>query len=285
MRLDGKIALITGAGSGIGRELAIEAANRGLVQYLVGRRSSKLEQTRRRLKPGAVAHCVEADITAAEGRLAIRNAVERGGHGLDILVNNAGCISNRPFLESADADVARMVDTNLMAPILLTRDLLPFLQRSGGARIVNIGSIYGDIATPGFAVYAATKFALRGLSDALRHELAADGIGVTYAAPRATQTEGIERISAALKRQGVVLDDPAPVARWIWSAVERERRSAYPPTVERLFVGIQRILPALIDRALGGKRRDRQSHGASPTESDPEWTAAPTAERPYTKSR
>lgn len=273
MWLDGRTALITGAGSGIGRELAIEAAGRSLVLYLVGRRPSKLEQTRRRLRPGAVAHCVEADITSADGRLAIKNAVERGGQDLDILINNAGCISNRSLLESADADVTRMVDTNLTAPILLTRDLLPFLQRSDRARIVNVGSVYGDIATPGFAIYAATKFGLRGLSDALRRELAAEGIGVTYVAPRATKTEGTERISAALKRQGIVFDDPATVAGWIWSAVERERRSAYPPTVERLFVGIQRIFPSLIDRALK-KRNARTSPTASPTGNGSDQTAA-----------
>ena len=163
-----------------------------------------------------------------------------------------------------------MLDTNLTAPILLTRDLLPLLKRSAGARIVNVGSVYGDIAAPDFAVYAATKFGLRGLSDALRRELAAEGIGVTYAAPRATETEGIERISEELKRQGNRFDDPATVARWIWSAVERERRSAYPPTAERLFVAIQRVFPVLIDRALGKRRQgeprpaDQAGSGAKP---------------------
>ena len=250
MRLDGKSALITGAGSGIGRELAVEAGQRGLSLYLVGRRLSTLEQTRSRLKPDAVTHCIAADVTTPEGRLAITNAVEAGGHGLNILINNAGTIANDLLQDSADADVSRMVDTNLIAPILLTRDLLPALKRAAGARIVNVGSVYGDIAAPGFAVYAATKFGLRGFSDALRRELAGDGVGVTYVAPRATRTEGVENISAALTRQGVNFDDPTAVAGWIWEAVERERRSAYPPTAERFFVAIQRILPALIDRSL-----------------------------------
>lgn len=268
MRLEGKTALITGAGSGIGRELAIEAAARGLVLYLIGRRYENLEQTRKRLRTDAAVHCIKADITTAAGRLAISNEVEGSGNGLDILVNNAGCISNASLAESSDTDVTRMIDTNLTAPILLTRDLLPLLKRREGARIVNIGSIYGDIAAPDFAVYTATKFGLRGLSDALRRELAVEGIGVTYVAPRATQTEGIARISAALKRQGIVLDDPAKVAAWIWSAIKRERRSAYPPGIERLFVGIQRFLPSLIDRALN-KRPEKAPYDSIPAKSSP----------------
>ena len=278
MRLDGKVALITGAGSGIGRALAVEGARRGLALYLVGRRLPMLEQTRSRLNPGAFAQCIEADVTLADGRLTILEAVEQGGGNLDILINNAGCISNGSLLASLDAEVTRMVDTNLIAPILLTRDLIPLLKQSQGARIVNVGSVYGDIAAPGFAVYAATKFGLRGLSDALRRELAVEGIGVTYVAPRGTQTEGIRSVSAALQRQGIVLDDPTKVAGWIWSAIERERRSAYTPTVERLFIAIQRMFPSLIDRALR-KSRQGQPGGASAVASDSAGAENSTAPR------
>jgi len=281
MRLDGKIALITGAGSGIGRELAVAGADRGLALYLVGRRLAMLEQTRSRLRPGSVARCIQADITTADGRQKIRQTVEQGGRNLNILINNAGCISNGSLLTSIDPEVTRMVDTNLIAPILLTRDLVPFLKQSQGARIVNVGSVYGDIAAPGFAVYSATKFGLRGLSDALRRELAAEGIGVTYVAPRGTETEGVAPVSAILQRQGIVLDDPAKVAGWIWSAVERERRSAYPPTAERLFVALQRLFPSLIDRALRG-RVQGQFDAAGPTEamvSDSQWADGSTEPR------
>ena len=265
MQLEGKAALITGAGSGIGRQLAITAARRGLVVHLLGRRMSKLEQTRRSLPPGAVSYCIAADITLAEDRLAVRAAIAGSGQGLDILVNNAGCLSHGALADAGDDEVIRMVDTNLLAPILLTRDLLPLLRRSARARIVNVGSVYGDIAAPGFAVYSATKFGLRGFSDALRRELAADGIGVTYAAPRATETEGIEQIAGHLKRQGQSIDDAETVSNWIWAAVERDRRSAYPPTSERVFVAIQRLFPSLIDRALGKQavRLDRAAGSSS----------------------
>ena len=254
MRLDGRTIVITGAGSGIGRALAAEAARRGARLYLVGRRPAALEQTLRRLPPGTEARCIPADITSPEGRHAIKAAVETGSGVLDILVNNAGCITNGAFAEISDAETARMLDTNLAAPILLTRDLLALLRRSPRARVVNIGSVYGDIAAPDYAVYAATKFGLRGLSDALRRELAQESIGVTYAAPRTTDTEGVQAFAAELKHQGSALDNPAKVAAWIWKAVEKERRSVYPPSAERFFVLLQHLFPAVIDRALAKRR-------------------------------
>lgn len=268
MRLDGKAVLITGASSGIGRALAAEAARRGASLWLVGRRPAALEETRRKLPPGAKVHCIAADVATAEGRRAIRRAVTDDGGVLDILVNNAGCITKGPFAEISDEETLRMLHTNLAAPALLTRDLLAPLRRAPRGRVVNIGSVYGDIAAPAYAVYAATKFGLRGLSDALRRELAPEGIGVTYAAPRATNTEGVQAFAAELKRQGNPLDEPAKVAAWIWNAVERERRSVYPPSGERLFVFLQRIFPAVIDRALA-KRRDtaaRESQNAGGAE-------------------
>lgn len=261
MRLDGKAVLITGAGSGIGRALAVEAAARNPALYLIGRRIEALEETRRQLESGAEAHLVVADITKVKGRQTVRRAVEAGGRGLDLLFNNAGFIAIGSLSTCSDGDALRMIETNLVAPILLTRDLLPPLARPPAGRIVNVGSIYGDIAAPDFSVYAATKFGLRGFSDALRREVAAEGIGVTYVAPRGTRTAGVEPFAAALECQGTVLDDPAEVARWIWAAVDRERRSAYPPTAERLFVALQRLLPSLIDRALRKKKAPNWREG------------------------
>lgn len=250
MRLSGKTVLITGAGSGIGRALAIHAAAQGSNVLLVGRQLSKLEETKSLFRPGSFAGCYEADVTTNEGRLAIKTAVVQGERGLDVLINNAGCILNQSLLESLDCDVERMIKTNLLAPIFLTRDLLPILRKSGKSRVVNVGSLYGDIAMPGFSVYSATKFGVRGLSDALRRELSEEGVGVTYVAPRATLTEGVASILPTLKKQGIVPDDPMSVADWIWSAIERGQPNAYPPAKERLFVAIQRIFPSIIDQVL-----------------------------------
>lgn len=96
---------------------------------------------------------------------------------MDILINNAGVLAVGHLADMADGDLERMAQTNLIAPMALTRDLLPALRVSKG-RIVNIGSVFGDIAYPFFAGYSATKFGLRGFSDAMRRELSGSGIGV-----------------------------------------------------------------------------------------------------------
>jgi short-subunit dehydrogenase len=138
----------------------------------------------------------------------------------------------------------------VIAPIALARDFLPLMLRAKPARVVNIGSVFGDIPYPGFAAYSASKFALRGFSTALRREWAEAGIGVTYAAPRATRTEAAAAFSALIEATKMTLDPPELVARQIWDAVERGDQSVYPRGAERVFVLIQRLFPRLVDRAL-----------------------------------
>ncbi|MDZ5650070.1 SDR family NAD(P)-dependent oxidoreductase [Nitrospirillum sp. BR 11828] len=180
----GQTALITGAGGGIGRALAVAASERGLGVVLVGRRRPHLEATRALLRPGSPCLVVPADVTVAQDRLALKQAIEAQVGRLDFLVNNAGTLWAGPLSTMDDQALSSLVATNLTAPMALIRDLLPLLSAAGG-RVVNIGSLLGDIPYPLFAAYCATKHGLRGLSDALRRELRGQGVGVTYAAPGA----------------------------------------------------------------------------------------------------
>lgn len=239
-----KTILITGAGSGIGRALAHEADRAGHRLILVGRRPDALDLTRKTCAM-TDAICVAADITTPAGRLAIRNAVP---DRLDILVNNAGVLEVGPVGALEDAALERLLATNVAAPMALTRDLLPLL--APGGQIVNMGSVFGDIAYPYFAAYSATKFALRGFSDALRRELAPQGIAVTYIAPRATRTEAAHHFARLVTPMAMALDTPDAVAHHAWGAIVARRREQYPPTRERLFVLLQRLAPRLIDKAL-----------------------------------
>ena len=277
--LGGQTALITGAGSGIGRALALEGAQRGVTLFLVGRRPEKLRETRRLMSRHAIARPIVADISKPDGRLLIRDTILRHTGLLHLLVNNAGQFARRALADMRDAEVGNMVDVNLVAPMLLIRDLLPLLERSAPSRIVNIGSMYGDIAYPEISVYSATKFGLRGLSDALRRELAARKIAVTYVAPRATRTDAMKPFANTFEKEGVKIDGPDFVANWIWNAVEKRQRTAYSPTFERVFVALQRVAPSLIDRSLGSrpankpKRRRRWRR----IQATAEWRAARSA--------
>lgn len=241
--------LITGAGSGIGRALAVEAVRRGHMPILAGRRPEPLEETALGLT--AEARIVSADVATPEGRA--RLAAAAGGR-LDVLVNNAGTVEVGPLADQDEAAIARLIETNLVAPILLTRTLLPALRAAKG-RVVNVGSMFGDIAYPYFAAYSASKFGLRGFSDALRRELSGAGVAVTYAAPRAARTAAAGAFGHLVEPLGMTLDPPETVAARIWDAIVRGERDAYPRGKERVFVLAQRLFPRLVDASVGAQAR------------------------------
>lgn len=255
-----KTALITGAGSGIGRALAVQAAHLGFDLILVGRTQASLAETRMLIGAGVV-ELVVADVTTCEGRAAIAAAAVGG---LDVLINNAGILTVGRLACAKDEDVARMVNTNLTAPILLTRDLLPAVTARGG-RIVNIGSVFGDIAFPFFAAYSATKFGLRGFSDAIRREVSGTGVGVTYIAPRATKTAAELEFASLIEPLDMTLDSAEKVAREAWSAILSGKRESFPKGKERFFVKVQRLFPSLVDRSVCAQARSPKALAALKT--------------------
>ena len=134
--------------------------------------------------------------------------------------------------------------------------MLPLLRRAAPSRIVNVGSVFGDIGYPLFAAYSSSKFALRGLSIALRREFKPFGIGVTYAAPRATKTGAAEAYGALFEPLQMRMDEPAVVADRIWRAVAKDADNVYAKGPERLFVLAQRLFPTLVDRAIAAQLAD-----------------------------
>ncbi len=253
MRLEGKLVLVTGAGSGIGRAFCRAAAERGARLVLVGRRPAALDETLAALPRPGEHRVAVADVTDAGDRRALAASLAEGR--LDVLVNNAGVVAVGPLAQAEDAELRRVLETNVLAPMALTRELLPVLRSARQARVVNVGSVFGDIAYPLFAAYSASKFGLRGFSEALRRELHGSGIGVTYVAPRATRTPAAGAFAALVGPMGMTLDAPEAVAAGIVRAVERDARDAYPRGAERLFVLLQRLFPGVIDRAVGGQTR------------------------------
>jgi short-subunit dehydrogenase len=271
MRLKGRIALITGAGSGIGRKLAVEAARRGMTVALMGRRAEALHQTLSMMAPQRSHVALPGDITDPGTRVALRHYIERWWGRLDVLVNNAGVVSVGPLVRTSDDELERLMATNVIAPAALIRELLPLLQQAAPSRIVNVGSMFGDIAYPLFGAYSASKFGLRGLSMALRRELKEFGVGITYAAPRATNTDAAGAFARLAAPMQMRIDDPAKVARDIWAAVARDADSVYAKGPERLFVLVQRLFPQLVDRSVASQMADTRvrayliSQGVWPT--------------------
>lgn len=252
MNFDDKRVLITGAAGGIGYALAEQLLIDGARVLLVGRNADALDAALLRLGVGPErATAFQADLTIAEDR---RRVGERARHwlgGIDVLINNAGVSDFVLLEESTPEEIDRALTTNLLAPIDLSRLLLPHLRQRPDAVIVNIGSALGSVGLAGNATYCATKFGLRGFSEALRRELADSKVQVCYFAPRATQTAiNSPAANAANAELGVSVDAPQAVARQMlqWLRSGRTRGAIGWP--ERFFARVNALLPSLVDRAV-----------------------------------
>jgi short-subunit dehydrogenase len=252
MNISGSSILITGASGGIGGAIARQLAQRGASLILVNRDSAKLAAFAAELRAaGSKVVTLVGDIAqpGLPARL-VQEALEQAG-AIDILINCAGVQNFGFFAQESAADTAALFNVNTLAPIALVNAVLPHMLEKGRGQIVNLGSIFGSIGFPCFASYSASKFALRGFSEALRRELAGTGIGVSYVAPRFTRTafnrSAVTRMANALKMNQ---DDPESVAASVISAIERDDRERYLGWPEKLFVRINSILPRLVDPSL-----------------------------------
>ena len=171
--------------------------------------------------------------------------------GIDILINLAGVMDFARFDEQDPGMIQRMIQVNVEAPLQMTRYVLPQMIERRHGRIVNIGSMFGSIGFPCFTAYSASKFALRGFSQALRRELAGSGVGVTYVSPRAVKTPFNPPVVHRMAELGLMhMDDPQWVAKKIVQAIENNKQEAYIGFPENLFARLNAILPGIVSRAI-----------------------------------
>ena len=249
MELYGKRVVITGASGGIGSAIAGILDQHGCQLLLVGRDSQRLESLMRSLSGFGHAN-LKADLVSREGVEKLQTMAE--SFQADILINALGVNELVLFEDMDAADIEIQLATNLQAPMEVCQALLPQLRRSRGT-IVNIGSILGSIGYPGSVLYCATKFGLRGFSEALRRELADTGITVIYFAPRATATELNSASADAMNRElGNAVDSPEWVAEQLLISLQGGKSTNhYLGWPETLFVRINALLPSLVDKAIG----------------------------------
>ncbi len=246
-----QICLLTGATGGIGQEIARKLAVKGATLILTGRDESKLKALCDSL-PGSHDYVI-ADITSKEGRDAIEDKCMYLS-SLTMLINNAG-ISKVESFDSAPADdIEQVLNVNLLAPMMLTRQLLPLLLAQKQAHIINVGSAYGSIGFAGHSMYCASKFGLRGWTESLQREYAQSHIKFYYFAPRATKTAmnsvAVETMNNAL---GNKVDAPAAVANALIKQIEQgsaRRAFGFP---ERFFARLNGVFPEIVDSALRKK--------------------------------
>jgi NADP-dependent 3-hydroxy acid dehydrogenase YdfG len=193
--LEGKVALVTGASSGIGAATALSLAGAGARVALAARRTGRLQELVEKVRhAGGEATAIQADVAQqASAEQMIGATLERFGK-LEILVNNAGIMPLAEFAGSNPEDWRRMIDVNLLGLLYATRAALPHLKRAGGGHIVNVSSVAGRIGFPSGAVYSATKFGVVGFSEALRHEVLAQKTRITVIEPGAVATELVDHV-------------------------------------------------------------------------------------------
>ena len=187
----GRVAVITGASSGIGEATARALAADGHRVALLARRADRIQALADELGAGAIA--IEADVTDRESVVTAAGRVQQELGGADILVNNAGVMLTAPFSSDQREEHRRMVETNLLGAMTATEVFLDQLRDRGGD-LVNVSSVAGRVAPAGFAAYAATKWGINGWSEALRVELQPD-IRVTVIEPGAIATELADHIT------------------------------------------------------------------------------------------
>jgi len=256
MKAEQLSVVLTGASGGIGSALAAVLADAGARLLLVGRRGPPLACLAEGLGTGAARRRVQAlaaDITTDAGRAAIRDIA--AAQGCNTLINNAALPCFGPFAGSDAGEIDAVLHTNLIAPIQLTLALLPQLRARPAARVLNIGSATGRLGIPGFAVYAAGKFGLRGFSEALRRELADTPVRVQYLGARATRTTfNDKRADAYNRRTRTAVDAPEIVAHAALHLLLSGRSEKFIGFPETLAVRLNGLAPSLLDRAFAPHR-------------------------------
>jgi short-subunit dehydrogenase len=260
-----RTVVITGASAGIGLACARQFARAGANVVAVARGAVELENTRAelaRLGPVLAIVADVADPTAPE-RIVSGTLAQFGA--LHVLVNNAGMHARGQFGDQHGDDLAAMVDVNLRAPILLTRQALPHLIASGHGAVVNVASLAGKVPTAGGVVYSATKFGVRAFSMALADELRGTGVTVSCVSPGPVDTQFImaelDTVSDLTMSQPLVTADQV-AALVLASALDGRLERATPrlsgalATLGYVAPSMRRVLRPLLER-IGRRNKEK----------------------------
>ncbi len=266
MSLKDRTAVITGAAGGIGRAIAVSLARRGCHLALADIDDVGLAETAELAR----AHKVRVskhriDVADRVDVAEFPSAVSAEHPGVDLLINNAGVAAGGTFEQISDEDFEWLFEINFWGVVRMTRAFMPLLRASDDARIVNLSSAYGLVAPPEQTAYSASKFAVRGFSEALRHEVEGSNIGVTVVHPGGVNTSiaekarmpaGVteEEIARRLRRYRKLLRQPPEIAgETIVRGIERREARILIGSDAKMISIIARLLPVSYWKMLGRK--------------------------------
>jgi short-subunit dehydrogenase len=257
--LPGRRVLITGASSGIGAALAQQLAAEGCRLVLAARSEDRLQVLARSLnRPPDDVLVVPTDVTREADRQNVLDQAAAHFGGLDVLVNNAGVASWAHFADSSEAILRQVMEVNFFAPAELIRRAIPILVRGERPAVVNVASMCGRRAMPAWSEYSASKYALCGLTEALRGELARFDIDVLLIVPGLTRSEMPRHFLRSEGRAKIDFDrgmPPEAVAARIVRSLRKNRTETVIGRDARWILRVNRFLPRLVDFLLARKVR------------------------------
>lgn len=236
--LAGSVVAITGGARGIGRATAAALIGQGARVAIGDIDEALVEQTAAQLRAGTVG--LKLDVTDRASFATFLDQVEERLGPLDVLINNAGIMPVGPFVEETDATARRIIDINLQGVIFGSKLALARFAPRGRGHLVNIASVAGKGATPHLATYCASKFAVVGLTEALRQEFRATGIDVTVVMPVGVNTE---LYSGLAPMRGIKTPEPEDVAEAIVEALQTQRYEVYVPRRMNAILRLTTLLP------------------------------------------
>ena len=254
MDFKNKVVLITGASSGIGKQTAIEFAKLGSSIILVARRKNKLEQVENELKQFNVNTLVCAcDVSKKDQVEELSKIVLQKFDSNDILVNNAGFAIYGLVSDLSINEIESQMETNYFGMIYCVKNFLPLMLKKKSGHIVNVASVGASFSVPGVSSYCATKFAMLGFSEGLKHELYGTGVGLTVVSPIMVRTPLFEHPSFTNFSKfstGVSLSSET-VAKTIIKASNSSRLEIVVPSVARAAIWFKQTFPFLINPIIG----------------------------------
>jgi short-subunit dehydrogenase len=250
------VILITGASSGIGEAVARLFAQEDYRVSMGARRLERLQSLASEIESaGGQAIALQSDLTKFEDiQRLVSTTLDQFGQ-IDVLLNNAG-FGRLKWLEDLEPmeDIQAQIQINLVTTILVSREVLPHMIQRRSGHIINMSSMGGLVATPTYTIYAASKFGVRGFTEALRREVSVYDVHVSAIYPGAVNTEfkqhaGIDRKTGQTTPESLRLE-PREVAQAVLSVVRRPRRELIIPWQMRLTVWMNILFPGIVDRII-----------------------------------
>ena len=263
--ISGKVIIITGASTGIGRATALRLARDGGKLVLVARREKLLQSLSEEIKSaGSSAFVLPLDLFRKDDIKNMISTTQDKFGRIDVLINNAGFGFYGSVEHTPEEVVREIFDLNFNAPLFASQLVIPIMRAQGSGHIINISSVAGKRGIPLSGIYSATKFALNGISEALRVELRDTGIDVTVVDPGPTESDFGEHVRQGndITARFKMMDRVQPaneVADAIAQCIRQPRAEIYPYRGSRLFAWASVMAPGFMDKVMARAMRDRMS--------------------------